>query len=51
MFAMEGVDIGMMWPFYLMLVVFAAVGFTWAFKLYGPAKRFAKKIDKLLEEN
>lgn len=51
MFAAEGVDITRIWPFILMLIVFAVVGFYWAFKLYGPAKRFAKRVDKLLEEN
>ncbi|TXT66625.1 MAG: hypothetical protein BAJALOKI3v1_20088 [Promethearchaeota archaeon] len=51
MFAIEGVDLSRLWPFYLMLIVFAAVGFTWAIKLYGPAKRFTKKIDKLIEES
>ncbi len=50
MFSLEGGDISRLLPFYLMLVVFAAVGFTWAFKLYGPAKKFAKKIDKLIED-
>lgn len=51
LYAIEGVDILSLWPLYLMLAFLVPVGLVWALKLYKPAKQFADRVDKLLEDS
>jgi len=50
-YAIEGVNILSLWPLYLMFVILVPVGLVWALKLYKPAKQFADRVDKLLEDS
>ncbi|MFX0057148.1 MAG: hypothetical protein ACFE85_06270 [Candidatus Hodarchaeota archaeon] len=51
LYAIEGVNILSLWPLYLLLALLVPVGLYWAFKLYKPAKEFADRVDKLLENS
>ena len=50
-YAIEGVNVLNLWPLYLMGAFLGILGLIWAFKLYKPAKEFADRVDKLLDDS
>jgi len=50
-YGIEGVEILNFWPIYLLGAIMVTVGLIWAFKLFKPAREFADRVNKLLEES
>ena len=51
LYAIEGVDLLNLWPIYLLLAVIVPIAIIWVLKSYKPAKEFAKRMDKLLNDS
>ncbi len=49
-YAAEGVDIGKMWPLFAVAIPIIIIGLIWLYRMYRPAKEFAKRVDKLLKD-
>lgn len=51
LYALEGVDILILWPLYLLMAIILPFGLVWVLKSYRPAKEFAKRVDSLLNNS
>lgn len=51
LFALSGVNLLMLWPFFVVLIPVATIGIIWVYRMYAPAKRFVERVDKFLEED
>ncbi|MFX1498127.1 MAG: ArsR family transcriptional regulator [Promethearchaeota archaeon] len=50
LYALEGVNIIILWPLYLLMIIVVPIGLVWIIKSYKPAKEFAKRVDSLLND-
>ncbi len=51
LFAFSGVNLFIVLPFFLVLIPVATIGVIWVYRMYGPAKKFVERVEKLLDES
>lgn len=50
LYVQVGVNIIIFWPLIFILVPSTVIGIIWIYRMYGPAKKFVKQVEKVLNE-